>query len=311
MIARETYRGAQGVYDWVDVENGSFDEITQILHEFQVHQLVIESILEGGERPRIQDFKEYNFIVLQPVSTTSEPEFAELYVLHCKKWVLTFHKDPLREIGDLRKAMESGSKATAQGPDFLFYSILSRAIDSYFELVDGFEARLDVLEEDISSPSPEPILSRMISIRRGIVSTRRILSYTREVVATMLREDFYDLNDEDERYYRDAHFQLSHLLESAETYREFLSDLRDSYMSAVSLSLNQVMKTLTMVGTIALPLLVVSGIYGMNLIGLPFAGNPSGGQIAVVLMILFSLTIGLYFKRKHWVYQEAALSLRS
>ncbi len=303
MIVKQTYKDPGGnPYDWVDVEGGSVDEITKTARDFKLHQLVIETILEGGERPRIMDFDEYSFIVLQPTtSTVGDPEFGELYAILSKKWVITFHKNSLREIEDLRKAIASGSKAAAQGPDFLFYSILSRTLESYYSLSDGFEANLETLEEAISQPSPEPVLGRMMTVRRNVLTTRRVLSYTREVVATMLREDFYDLNDEDERYYRDAHFQLSHLLESVETNREFLSDLRDSYMSAVSLSLNEVMKKLTMVGTIALPLIVVSGVYGMNLEGLPFADNPSGGLIAVVLMIIFSLTLGLFFRRRRWV----------
>lgn len=303
MIVKQTYKGPDDrPYDWVDVEKGSVDEITQTCHEFKVHPLAIETILEGGERPRIQDFDDYSFIVLQPLtSTTGDLDFGELYVILSKKWVLTFHKERLNEIEDLRKAMTSGSKAVTQGPDFLFYSVLSRTLESYYAMTDRFEGKLEVLEERVSGPSPEPVLDRMMRIRRDVVSARRILSYTREVVATMLREDFYDLNDEDERYYRDAHFQLSHLLETTETFREFLSDLRDAYMSSVSLSLNEVMKKLTMVGTIALPLIVVSGVYGMNLEGLPFSENPLGGLIAVILMILFSLSLGIYFRRKHWV----------
>lgn len=304
MIVRQTYTGPDAhPYDWVDVEDGSVDEIAQTCHDFKVHPLCIETILEGGERPRIQDFDDYSFIVLQPLtSTTGDQDFGELYVILSKNRVLTFHKERLNEIEDLRKALASGSKAVTQGPDFLFYSILSRTVESYYEMTDRFEGKLEVLEEAVSGPSPEPVLDRMMHIRRDVVSARRILSYTREVVATMLREDFYDLNDEDERYYRDAHFQLSHLLETTETYREFLSDLRDAYMSSVSLSLNEVMKTLTMVGTIALPLLVVSGIYGMNLQGLPpSSGDQYGSLIVVILMILFSVSIGLYFRRKHWI----------
>jgi len=304
LIAKQTYKGPDDrAYDWVDVESGSVDEISQTCHDFRVHPLCIETILEGGERPRIQDFDDYSFIILQPLtSTTGDQDFGELYVILSKKWVLTFHKDRLKEIEDLRKAMASGSKAVTQGPDFLFYSILSRTLESYYEMTDRFEGKLEVLEERISGPSPEPVLDRMMRIRRDVVSARRILSYTREVVATMLREDFYDLNDEDERYYRDAHFQLSHLLETTETFREFLSDLRDAHMSSVSLSLNEVMKTLTMVGTIALPLLVVSGIYGMNLQGLPpSSDNPYGSLIVVLLMIMFSLSLGLYFRKKHWI----------
>lgn len=303
MIVKQTYKGPEGSpYDWVDVENGSVDEITQIAHEFKIHPLCIETILEGGERPRIQDFDDYSFIMLQPItSRIGQQEFGELYVILSKKWVLTFHKDSLKEVEDLRKAMVSGSKAASAGADFLFYSILSRTLESYYDLADNLEGKLEALEEDISETSGSPVLNRTMTLRRDVLTTRRILSYTREVVATMLREDFYDLNDEDERYYRDAHFQLSHLLESVETLREFLSDLRDSYMSSVSLSLNEVMKKLTMVGTIALPLIVVSGVYGMNLQGLPFAENPIGGLIAVILMILFSLSLGLYFRRKRWI----------
>ena len=303
MIVKQTYKGPDDrLYDWVDVENGSVDEITQIAHEFKIHPLCIETILEGGERPRIQDFDDYSFIMLQPItSRIGQQEFGELYVILSKKWVLTFHKDSLKEVEDLRKAMVSGSKAASAGADFLFYSILSRTLESYYDLADNLEGKLEALEEDISETSGSPVLNRTMTLRRDVLTTRRILSYTREVVATMLREDFYDLNDEDERYYRDAHFQLSHLLESVETLREFLSDLRDSYMSSVSLSLNEVMKKLTMVGTIALPLIVVSGVYGMNLQGLPFAENPIGGLIAVILMILFSLSLGLYFRRKRWI----------
>ena len=303
MIVKQTYKGPNGsLFDWVDVENGSVDEITQIAHEFKIHALCIETILEGGERPRIQDFDDYSFIMLQPItSRIGQQEFGELYVILSKKWVLTFHKDSLKEVEDLRKAMVSGSKAASAGADFLFYSILSRTLESYYDLADNLEGKLEALEEDISETSGSPVLNRTMTLRRDVLTTRRILSYTREVVATMLREDFYDLNDEDERYYRDAHFQLSHLLESVETLREFLSDLRDSYMSSVSLSLNEVMKKLTMVGTIALPLIVVSGVYGMNLRGLPFAENPIGGLIAVILMILFSLSLGLYFRRKRWI----------
>ena len=303
MIVKQTYKGPNGsLFDWVDVENGSVDEITQTAHEFKIHPLCIETILEGGERPRIQDFDDYSFIMLQPItSRIGQQEFGELYVILSKKWVLTFHKDSLKEVEDLRKAMVSGSKAASAGADFLFYSILSRTLESYYDLADNLEGKLEALEEDISETSGSPVLNRTMTLRRDVLTTRRILSYTREVVATMLREDFYDLNDEDERYYRDAHFQLSHLLESVETLREFLSDLRDSYMSSVSLSLNEVMKKLTMVGTIALPLIVVSGVYGMNLQGLPFAENPIGGLIAVILMILFSLSLGLYFRRKRWI----------
>jgi len=303
LIVKETYKGPNGsLFDWVDVESGSVDEITQIAHEFKIHALCIETILEGGERPRIQDFDDYSFIMLQPItSRIGQQEFGELYVILSKKWVLTFHKDSLKEVKDLRKAMVSGSKAASSGADFLFYSILSRTLESYYDLADNLEGKLEALEEDISETSGSPVLNRTMTLRRDVLTTRRILSYTREVVATMLREDFYDLNDEDERYYRDAHFQLSHLLESVETLREFLSDLRDSYMSSVSLSLNEVMKKLTMVGTIALPLIVVSGVYGMNLQGLPFAENPIGGLIAVILMILFSLSLGLYFRRKRWI----------
>ena len=117
----------------------------------------------------------------------------------------------------------------------------------------------------------------------------------------MLREDFYDLDDQDERYYRDAHFELSHLLEIFETFREFLADLRDSYMSMVSLSLNEVMKKLTVVGTIALPLIVVSGIYGMNLAGLPGVGDQNAGILAILGMSLFTLTIVAYFRMVRWL----------
>ena len=303
MITSQTFvsRG-ESKYEWVDLENSSSDEITATAAKYHIHPLAVREIIEKEERPRIQDFENHTFIVLQPLTRADdELEFGELEVVLSKEWLLTFHRQPVKEIVEVRKAIESGAHAANQGPDFLFYNILSHIIDSYFELTDSYQVRIDGLEETVLKPGPTTILAEMLSLRRDVVTTRRILSYTRELVATMLREDFYDLDEQDERYYRDAHFQLSHLLETFETYREFLADLRDSHMSMVSLSLNEVMKKLTVVGTIALPLIVISGIYGMNVAGLPAVTDPRAGPVAIIGMVLYTLVIGAYFRKVKWL----------
>ena len=303
MIVSRTFQSRTGgEYQWVDLEGSTVDEITETAAKFKIHPLAVQAILEGEERPRIQDFESHTFIVLQPLKhMDGDLEFCEMQVVLSKEWILTFHKEACKEIGEVRKALESGSRAAAQGPDFLFYNILSHIIDSYFTLTDSYQVRIDGLEESIFKPGPTTILSQMLMLRRNVVGARRVISYTRELVATMLREDFYDLDDQDERYYRDAHFQLSHLLETFETYREFLADLRDSYTSMVSLSLNEVMKKLTVVGTIALPLIVVSGIYGMNVAGLPGIDNPLAGRAAIVGMLWFVVLIVAYFRKIRWL----------
>ena len=303
MITSQTYASRSGSqYEWVDLQSPSVDEVNQIAAKYNIHPLAVEEILEGGERPRIQDFENHTLIVLQPLTAMGdEPEFGSLEVILSKSWVLTFHKRSLKEIDDVKQTLDSGARAANQGPDFLFYTILSHVVDSYFDLADTYEAGIDSLEETIFKPGQTATLGKLLSVRRNIVATRRVLSYTRELVASMLREDFYDLDDQDERYYRDAHFELSHLLEIFETFREFLADLRDSYMSMVSLSLNEVMKKLTVVGTIALPLIVVSGIYGMNLAGLPGVADQNAGILAILGMSLFTLTIVAYFRMVRWL----------
>ncbi len=303
MITSQTYASRSGSqYEWVDLQSPSVDEVNQIAAKYNIHPLAVEEILEGGERPRIQDFENHTLIVLQPLTALGdEPEFGSLEVILSKSWLLTFHKRSLKEIDDVKQTVDSGARAANQGPDFLFYTILSHVVDSYFSLADTYEAGIDSLEETIFKPGNTATLEKLLSVRRNVVGTRRVLSYTRELVASMLREDFYDLDDQDERYYRDAHFELSHLLEIFETFREFLADLRDSYMSMVSLSLNEVMKKLTVVGTIALPLIVVSGIYGMNLAGLPGVGDQNAGILAILGMSLFTLTIVAYFRMVRWL----------
>ncbi len=303
MITSQTFASRSGSqYEWVDLQSPSVDEVNQIAAKYNIHPLAVEEILEGGERPRIQDFENHTLIVLQPLTALGdEPEFGSLEVILSKSWLLTFHKRSLKEIDDVKQTVDSGARAANQGPDFLFYTILSHVVDSYFSLADTYEAGIDSLEETIFKPGNTATLEKLLSVRRNVVGTRRVLSYTRELVASMLREDFYDLDDQDERYYRDAHFELSHLLEIFETFREFLADLRDSYMSMVSLSLNEVMKKLTVVGTIALPLIVVSGIYGMNLAGLPGVGDQNAGILAILGMSLFTLTIVAYFRMVRWL----------
>jgi len=303
MITSQTYKSRSGSeYVWVDLQTPTVDEVNQTAEKYNIHPLAVEEILEGGERPRIQDFENHTLIVLQPLtSMVDEPEFSGLEVILSKSWVLTFHKRALKEIDEVKQTVASGARAANQGPDFLFYTILSHVVDSYFDLADAYEARIDGLEETIFKPGQSGTLEKLLSVRRNVVTARRVLSYTRELVASMLREDFYDLDDQDERYYRDAHFELSHLLEIFETFREFLADLRDSYMSMVSLSLNEVMKKLTVVGTIALPLIVVSGIFGMNLPGLPGLGDQNAAIIAIIGMTIFTLTIVAYFRMVRWL----------
>ena len=181
MITSQTYASRSGSqYEWVDLQSPSVDEVNQIAAKYNIHPLAVEEILEGGERPRIQDFENHTLIVLQPLTALGdEPEFGSLEVILSKSWLLTFHKRSLKEIDDVKQTVDSGARAANQGPDFLFYTILSHVVDSYFSLADTYEARIDSLEETIFKPGNTATLEKLLSMRRNVVGTRRVLSYTR------------------------------------------------------------------------------------------------------------------------------------
>ena len=183
--------------------------------------------------------------------------------------------------------------------DKVFYYLLDELVDAYMPVLDDIaEETSDIEAEVLEKPDP-PMLRRIFVLKRKLIEFRRIAGGMREVVNGIIRREHGIMGDDLDPYFRDVYDHLVRTADLVETYRDLLTGSLDIYLSAVANRTNEVMKVLTIYGTVALPLVIITGFFGMNL-KLPWMESPYGALYAIALMVLSTLGVLYYFKRKHW-----------
>ncbi|CAN5822202.1 magnesium/cobalt transporter CorA [soil metagenome] len=298
---------------WLNV-NGLHDtEVVSKLGEvFHLHPLVLEDIVHTEQRPKVEYYDDYIYIVLRMLSLKAAGEAddeqqgevnnEQLSIVLGENFVLTFQEnvgdvfEPVRE--RIRKAV---GRVCKQGADYLAYSLIDVIVDTYFTLLETFEDDIDAIEDELlQDPSPQ-VLGRVNALKREMLYLRKAVWPLRELMSSLQREETPLIRDSVRTYVRDVYDHSVQVIDTVETLREVLSSLHDFYLSSLSLKMNEVMKVLTIVGTIFLPLSFLAGVYGMNFEYMPELHF----RYAYPLFWLFSLVIGggmlLYFWRKKWL----------
>ncbi len=185
-------------------------------------------------------------------------------------------------------------------PARLLYLILDTIVDGYFPAIDHYDDRIDSLEDKVIA-RPEPAtLQEVFSLKRELIDLRRVLVGTRDATLHLQRDPDSIIDAKHQPFVRDIYDHVVRLLDSVETQRDLVNNALDIYLSSVANRTNEVMKVLTVLGTIALPVIAISGIYGMNVKGLPFADSPHGATYVAVITLAFTAILLLLLKRKHW-----------
>lgn len=304
-------RAAPGI-TWVDATGADDDELARVADEFDIHALSIEDVTRDV-RPKVEEFPEHSFVVCKDASLTrGETTFSEelrtmqvgLFV--GDGWLVTASRDEVAAVDAVWEAMTLGkSRLLRFGADFVTYRILDRIVDDYFLLLEEMEDSIEAIEDGIlDGPDPE-VLQELNDLRRDLLSIRKLLWPTREAVGVLARGDPDQVQEQTEKYFRDVHDHLVQLVDLTETYRDLARGAREIYLNSLSQSTNEVMKTLTVVATIILPLTFVAGIFGMNFQGGPYNMaelNWRYGYLAVMLgMALVAGTLLVYFRREGWL----------
>jgi magnesium transporter len=263
---------------WIDV-HGLGDEL--VLRElgsiFDIHPLVLEDVVHVGQRAKMEDFESHKFIVgrMVEVGSRGEVETEQLSLILGRTFVLTFQEfpgdcfDPIRE--RLRK---SKGLIRRRGADFLAYSLIDATIDHYFPVLETFGERLEELEtEVVCDPRPWTI-NRIHRVKTDMLTLRRAIWPMRDVVNSLIRDESDLIGTEARVHLRDCGDHTFQVIDTLETYRELASGLLDTYMSSMANRTNDVMKVLTIVSTIFIPLTFIAGVYGMNF-------EPSAGPLSM------------------------------
>lgn len=288
---------------WYQLEDANDPKLDELAKEYNLHPLHIEDARSKDESVKVDTGGHYTFAVFKPVSLKPDPDapsesmpiFTSIDIFAGKDFLITITDPSCSATSEaLQRARREGDD---DQPGKLVYLILDTIVDLYFPAIDHFDDRIDELEDKVfDSPSPE-ILQRVFVIKRELIDLRRVLVNTRDASLHLQRDPNTIIDAEHQLYVRDTYDHVARLLDSVETQRDLLNNTLDIYLSSVANRTNEVMKVLTVLGTIALPALAISGIYGMNLKGLPFQDSPHGA-IYVGFLTVFSTFLLLYILRR-------------
>jgi magnesium transporter len=299
------YPADDAMVTWINVVGLHEVAILQDLGDcFGFHPLVLEDILNTEQRAKLEDFGDYVLIVLKSFKTGGDGdiESEQVSVILGPNYVISFQEKQGDGFLPVRQRLQSGAgRVRRMGPDYLAYLLLDIVVDGYFDTLEGFGDSVEMLEEQLlADPSPQTLQQihylkqRMIQLRRGVWPLR-------EVIGSMERGESPLIQDSTHVYLRDLYDHTIQVMDVVESYRDMLSSMLDVYLSSVSNTMNAVMKVLTIIGTIFIPLTFIAGIYGMNFRYMPELEARWGYPAVLVVMLVMVGAMLIYFKRRRWL----------
>lgn len=288
-------RGRSAV--WVDVLDPDAPTLAKLAVEFGLHPLSLEDCLHYPQRPKLDVFSDHVFMIwLVPHLTDSVMESHELDAFLGRDFLITVHREPQEAIDTVAK---EAREALDAGPAWTLHAILDRAVDAVFPVIDDVADRLERLEDVMLQSARPRHLEELYAARRILVLLHKVLGPERDLLRQLVRDESL-VSREAYLYFQDIGDHLARVADQVDTYRDVASGAMDIYLSSTSNRLNVIMKQLTIVTTILLPLSVITGIYGMNFRFMPELRHPLGYPGALLLMALVAAAMVLFVRRRRW-----------
>jgi magnesium transporter len=284
---------------WIDFHQPSQSEIEVLNSPLQFHPLAIEDCIFTLQRPKLDYYEDYTFFVTQALNpATISKEEIDFFL--AENFIVTFHHQPSPEIDEVLKRFSLSTKVKKWNPSQVLYHVLDKMVDNYFPLVYQVEDTLNELDENSKGRSMEALLEDLFDTRHNLLALRHTVTPMRDLVYRIINSQRMTKMQIKIEYFSDIHDHLLKLTEMVEANRELASDIRDSYISLNSHQTNHVMKVLTVITTLFMPLTFIAGIYGMNFHYMPELTWKYGYFSTLFLMFLVVLGMSLWFKKKGW-----------
>lgn len=277
----------------------------EIGNAFGIHPLVLEDILNVDQRSKMEDFENYVFVVMKMAyreTATSDFRIEQVSLILTPQCVITFQESEGDVFENIRKRIrESKGRMRKLGSDYLAYAIIDAVVDGYFEVLDGIAERTETLEDMlVSNPTPET-LHELYRLKRDMILIRRAARPLREVIASLDRDDVNLISEGTQIYLKDVYDHTIQVIDNVESLRDMIAGMLDIYLSSVSNKMNEIMKVLTMIATIFIPLSFLAGVYGMNFSHMPELGWEFAYPLLLLGMAALATTMILYFRLKKWL----------
>lgn len=283
---------------WVDIQEPTPEE-KKILEEFSFHPLAIKDCIHHFQRPKLDPYDNYYFLVFNSFHPTSlEPLEIDLFL--GDKYIVSFHFHRHLEIDEVWDRMIQGVAPRDSGVQYILYKLFDKIVDSFFPVAQRLEDQLTHLETRPSYSEVSSMMGRVFQIRRKLLKLRHIIWPMRDLVYRMLATQRLAGDIELKRFMMDIQDHLQKLASMIDSSREIASDIRDNYMSLNSHRMNTIMMRLTLITTIFMPLSFIAGLYGMNFEYMPELTHPYGYFIVLAVMFLITIVLYIHFRRKGW-----------
>lgn len=291
---------------WVDVQGlGSEDVLQRLGKVFALHPLVLEDVVNVPQRPKVEDYDNQLVIIAQMVMLKSPEDgfwTEQVSFVLGKHYLLTVQEEPKRDcFGPVRDRIRTNKGSVRKcGPDYLAYALLDAVIDGFFPVLEDYGERIEALEDEVLLNPTRRTLEKIYQVKRELLALRRAIWPQREAINSLIRGESSLISPEVQIYLRDCYDHAVQVMDMVETYRELASGLMDVYLSAVSNKMNEVMKVLTVISTIFIPLTFIAGVYGMNFEYIPELKFRWGYFICWAVMIAIAVTLFFLFWRRGW-----------
>ncbi|NPV49820.1 MAG: magnesium/cobalt transporter CorA [Candidatus Methanofastidiosum sp.] len=287
---------------WIDLVDCTKEEILSLGDILDLHPVTIDDLIEEGTRVKIESFENYGFIVLYNLFLETRINKYEYDIVIGNNYIIT--KDARREIKILEKIksdQKSLSKILTKGPDFLLHVIMDRIIDSYFLIMDRLDIIVEETEDQLFNGGEKECIKKVIELKRDVSLFKRVVVSVREELLGLLRKESMFVSEETKIYFRDNYDSIISIFDSLDSMRDSLIGIQDTYLSFTSNKLNEIMKVLTIIATIMMPLTLITGIYGMNFEFMPELRSPYGYYAVLLLMLSLGLSMVYYFRKRGWM----------
>ncbi len=307
----ETVREALSFRDnssvmWLNIDGVHQAEIIdQVGKSFGLHPLVAEDIASTGQRPKMEDFEDYIFVVLRMLrfdNKENETKTEQISLILGRNFVVSFQEDEGDVFDHLRERLRSNKgRIRKMGSDYLAYSLIDSIVDNYFIVLETLGEAIEDIEERLVTNPTSATLQTIHDLKREMIFLRKSVWPLREVINKLERSESPLINKSTYIYLRDVYDHTIQVMDAVETFRDMLSGMLDIYLSSVSNRMNEIMKVLTIIATIFIPLTFVAGIYGMNFQYMPELGQTWSYPAVLILMLVVAMLMVAYFRKRHWI----------
>ena len=287
---------------WLDLDGVGAERASALLKPLHIHPVAVDDVVSEMNRPKVDDYGDYLYVVVHSARWDGgdRPTLREVDVLIGEHFLVTYHEGATRSISAAVELLPKRPDLLARGPAHLLHFLLDVLVDGYLPVIDSIADQIDTLEEEVVRGTSKRVHVSILRLKRGMSAMRRIVGPQRDALLALTRDEFRAIPAEMRPYLRDVYDRLARMTDLMDSFRDELAGLLDLQMTQVSNRLNQVMKILTVISTVVLPLTLVTGYYGMNVKIAAFQWT-YGEPFVLALLILTAAGTLWYLRRRDWL----------